>query len=172
MRTLACMVLVSLHVAASAEVIGVAPSSAVVYGGSSEVLLFSGATVSNLSDVPQYVRCTRVEVDVVPGSENAFAWMSSMPPGAATDPNPRMIIELGSSNDLQGVYFPNGAEGTSVIRYCFYTELDMSDSACIDVSYIAVGTGIGESPGPRLWMRHDPGNDLLLFGGDPVGPID
>jgi hypothetical protein len=157
---LACIVLAA---GAFSQSLNVTPNSAVAYGSAIDpTLVYSDIVVWNDTNVSRDVWCTRVEVSVVPGSANAFAWATSVLPGVATDPTPVTIAALGFNMDHQGVYFPNGTAGSSVIRYCFYTLPLMADSVCVTVTYVTTSSGVSELGSRGSLFGYDRATGMLF----------
>ena len=115
-------------------------NSDVNYYGGPDDLLTSYVFVTNNSAISIDVKVKKVELDIVPGSINYFCWGMCFPPEVYVSPYP-ISIASGETNDsdFSGDYMPNGAIGTSKIRYVFFDDNNPSDSVCVNVLYHIMG---------------------------------
>lgn len=113
-----------------------------VSGVSSDAELIATALVNNTSSEVIQVRVTKIEVNVVEGSENYFCWNACFEPSVFT--SGFLPIEPGQfENSFSGHFVPNGTTGVSTIRYCFSSNSEPGD-VCLDVVYSVTPVGISK----------------------------
>lgn len=100
------------------------------------------AYVKNITDDTLQVKVRRYNVDVVSGSENAFCWDLCYTPFTAESVNSITMEPNSVKPNFYADFFPNGNAGLSTLKYCFFNEDNMADSACIMVYFYASPTGV------------------------------
>lgn len=96
------------------------------------------------------VRVTKTDLNVVPGTDNVFCWGGNcFSPGTVTSPITVTLASGQQTNNINrfiGDYYPNGIAGTSVIRYCFFDDVNPQDQTCVDITYDALFTSVNNQP--------------------------
>ncbi len=100
--------------------------------------------ITNNSEDTVDVWLTKVEIDVIPLTENTFCWgQSCYGPDTYTSTTPVAIGGgVTDSASFVGYYKPKGYEGTSSITYIFFTIDDPIDSVRFTMNYITGHAGL------------------------------
>ncbi|MCG3167736.1 MAG: hypothetical protein POELPBGB_03531 [Bacteroidia bacterium] len=110
--------------------------------GDANYQMLGRADVKNITSDTLHVKLKRYNVDVVSGSESAFCWDLCYTPFTAESVN-SLTMEPGIvKTNFYADFFPNGNAGLSKIKYCFFDENNMADSACIMVYFYSSPTGV------------------------------
>lgn len=97
-------------------------------------IYFFNDTGVNLS-----VLVRKVEVDVIPGTINYFCWNDECLEVDVYEVDNPIVLEPGETStydDFYAAYWPMGIEGTSVIRYEFFSDRDDFDQVEVTVYYV------------------------------------
>lgn len=140
--TLICVAIVGWSQAQSLQI---SSSSQVVYGASS-LLMHSTAIVTNTNVNPIDVHVMRTVNDTANHHSSYFCWgINCYDTTTSVSFSPETIAGAGGTNSSFIAYLqPNGYNDTSMVTYCFYDDVDQSDSACMTFTYISTPTGIEE----------------------------
>ena len=105
------------------------------------------AIVNNNSENIINVKAIRINIDVLEDTFNTFCFANTCY-GPATDTSRTLVIPAGASSpedDFKGEYTATDINGTSLIKYKFYNEMDTSDTAQIVVKFWSSPAAIDES---------------------------
>lgn len=108
----------------------------------SHASLISYMWVTNNSSQNISVRVKKVELDVVPGTENYFCWTLCYQPSQYIGDT--LIMKAGSTDKshFSADYDAYGNAGKTRIRYVFYDDNNPTDSVCYVAEFYA-GSGVG-----------------------------
>jgi len=111
------------------------------------------------------VKCKKVEISLIPETENAFCWDVCYGSDVYVSIG-SLDINPGETNTaFTGDYSPNTHAGQSVIRYVFFDANNPNDSVCFRALYNAYPLGI-ENPGTLASISAaypNPASDRVSF---------
>ncbi len=110
--------------------------------GDANYQMLGRADIKNITNDTLYVKLKRYNVDVVQGSQSAFCWDLCYTPFTGESVNALMMEPNVVKNNFYADFFPDGNAGLSKIKYCFFDQSNMADSACIMVYFYASPTGV------------------------------
>jgi len=116
---------------------------AVVYTGEPTtpvIVAYMGVT-NNYSDTLS-VMCKKVEIYLVPGSQNTFCWDNCYPPNIYISLGFLKIGPGETNTAFTGDYEPLTHPGQSIIRYVFFDMNNPNDSICFKALFNAYPLGI------------------------------
>ena len=127
----------------------------------------SSLTVKNISSDTLNVLCQKVILDTTVGTDNYFCWGSNcygVTTYISTDAN-NLLPGEGDNIDFGGYYDAYCNPASAVIEYCFYPESDVTDRACITITYNGSATSVNDytlatSVGD---FYPNPANDIVYF---------
>jgi hypothetical protein len=93
----------------------------------------------NDNDVNISVLVRKVEVDVIEGTINYFCWKDLCLEINVFEVENPIVLEPGETStydDFYAAYWPMGIEGTSIIRYEFFSDRDDFDQVVVTVYYV------------------------------------
>lgn len=93
----------------------------------------------NDTDVSLSVLVRKVEVDVIEGTINYFCWNDFCLEGNVYEVDNPIVLEPGETStyaDFYADYWPMGIEGTSIIRYEFFSDRGDFDQVEVTVYYV------------------------------------
>jgi hypothetical protein len=127
--------------------------------------LVSTVTVTNVTGSPIDVKVRRIAISTVAGSDNWFCWDLCYDPIVNMSNGSKTIAaNNGTNTDFTGHINNNGAEGVSVIKYCFYNVANQADSTCMEVTYNATLTGVADASAIKISNPYpNPANDNVTF---------
>lgn len=111
-------------------------------GEPSSPLIAALIGVTNSSSATVRVLCKKVEIFLVPGSENSFCWDVCYPPNIYVSLNSLEILPGETNEAFSGDYQPLNFAGQSIIRYVFFNESDPNDSICFKALFNVYPLGI------------------------------
>ena len=102
--------------------------------GTDTILCHLSVTNSSASSVDYKLK--KVQINIVPGSENVFCWDNCYPPSTMVSQG-TVSIGAGQTNSTAfvGDYYSKGTEGSSTIRYIFVNNADKNDTSWVNVVY-------------------------------------
>ncbi len=110
-----------------------------------ELLVLNALNIANLSQTDMNVKCVRLNIETIPGSENSFRWGWTGESTSDSSDMAMMIRANGSSDDFEGHYIPHGNSGITKVKYVFYDEKNPADKTSVQVHYNAhTAPGIDE----------------------------
>jgi hypothetical protein len=103
-------------------------------------------SVENTSQTETLVMCKRMDLDVIPGTNNTFCWAGSCYPGFVYVSTRSVPMAPGSinSNDFSGIYNSFGIPGSSYERITFFDSITPADSTYFVIKYNAETVGIDD----------------------------
>ncbi|MBC8314425.1 MAG: T9SS type A sorting domain-containing protein [Bacteroidales bacterium] len=121
----------------------------VIYPGEpSSALIEAHIGVTNNSAATLDVMCKKVEISLIPGSNNTFCWGGLCYDTliyVSLDPE---VIAPGETNTMFiGEYKPKEHAGETIIRYVFFDRSNANDSVCFQSLYQAYPLGIEDQKG-------------------------
>lgn len=112
-------------------------------GTTQDALLEARATVNNTTDKEIEVLAKKAEVSVIAETHNTFCWGVCFPPFIFEATQAITIPADGSDPDsFIGDYSPESQEGTSVLRYTFFSAANPDDSVSLIVYYQIGAAGV------------------------------
>ena len=127
----------------------------------------SSLTVKNISSDTLNILCQKVIIDTTLGTDNNFCWGANcygVNTYISTDYN-ELLPGEGDNIDFAGYYDAYCDPASAVIEYCFYPESDVTDRACIIITYngnatsinnYALATNVGD-------FYPNPANEVVYF---------
>ena len=112
----------------------------------SEVIESHIGVTNNSSDTLN-VLCKKVEISLIPGSENTFCWDACYPPNIYVSLGPLAIAPGETNTAFIGEYKPLTFAGQSIIRYVFFDQNNTNDSVCFQSLYQAYPLGVEDQKG-------------------------
>ena len=102
--------------------------------------------VRNISNQSLNVLCTKNILSDIPGADDFFCWggVCIPDPLVMTSPSTTNIESEQMSTEFSGHFSAYGLPGIGVIEYCFYPDTDITDSACMTVTYNVAPTAIDD----------------------------
>ncbi len=141
-----CLIAVLGHAQSlSLSLAGVELSNDTLYliGNTQDVLLEAHVTVNNLTDKEIEVKAKKTELLTLAETENSFCWGVCFPPFVFEAIESIKIGANGSDTDsFIGDYTHSGIEGTSILRYTFFSTSNSSDSVSLVVFYQVGAAGV------------------------------
>lgn len=118
--------------------------STIVFGGTTGEIIEGHIHITNTTGNDMDITVTKVEEELVDGSNNTFCvGINCYPP--STYVSNSFTIEAGDTNDsFYGEYSANGNEGNSTITYIFKPTASPNDSVFATAEYQAPPEGINE----------------------------
>ncbi len=98
---------------------------------------------TNNMEEDAHVLVRRVEVDVLPGTINYFCWKDACLDETTFEVDDPIILtpgETSTASDFYADYLPEGQEGTSIVRYEFFSDRDDFETSHVTVHYITEST--------------------------------
>lgn len=122
-------------------------------------------TVNNNSTRDINVIASREEINLVSGTQNYFCWgINCYPPNVSVSLFGETITQNGTNTSFYGDYEPKGNPGTSLIKYCFFDELNPTDSACALITYNASPLSISENKNVQSFkISPNPAKSLMTL---------
>lgn len=162
------------------------PEDNPVIGSPTDFDIFTKITVRNNTSENLSLKASRQAVSISQGTSNYFCWDVCY--GDTFNTSVGVInFEPGEiDNSSFSVHFrPNGSSSVSVIKYCVYNLLDVSDSSCVNVSFSTETTDISSDenrtfsqffPNPTTGLTSldysiNYGDELSITVGDMLGNI-
>lgn len=104
-----------------------------------------GLWITNKSTQLVNVRARKIELSVIPGSDNYFCnWASCYQPNIFESPDSLPMMPADTFKQFTGDYSSNGNPGATYVMYTFYNDSDHTDSISVVGKYVA-GSGVGIS---------------------------
>lgn len=127
--------------------------------------MYAHIDVMNKTNSDLDVKVKKVEMSLVQGSQNFFCWQQCYTPATYISPVPVTIAANSTTELFDGEYMPKGNLGESKIKYVFFLENDMNDSAAVIVNYMATPVGIEQQQSkPELSDAFpNPANEKVNF---------
>ena len=127
----------------------------------------SSLTVKNISSDTLNVLCQKVILDTTVGTDNYFCWGSNCY-GVTTyisSSSNNLLPGEGDDIDFGGYYDAYCDPASAVIEYCFYPESDVTDRACITITYNGSATLINDyTLASNVGDFYpNPANDIVYF---------
>ena len=123
-------------------------------------------TITNNTNIIKQILVKKVELNLIDGTQNYFAWKSTYSPAVSIDTAGILVYPFTSiTNKFKAIYRPNGKVGESVIRYVFYNKFDMNDSSFVTVHYNAIQNGIRQYSETNFSVYPNPTSDYLSIAG-------
>jgi hypothetical protein len=130
---------------ATAQSFSVSNSSETKYGDYNQFEVISYVTVYNNTSTPKNMKVKRIIVSEATGHMNAICWEQCYIPEVDVSPSSIVIPANGSLNNFSGHLYPNGAGGTTQIKYVFFDENNPNDSATFQVTYQVWGLSVNSN---------------------------
>lgn len=112
------------------------------------IVAYMGVT-NNYTDTMQ-VMCKKVEISIVPGSQNTFCWDNCYPPNIYVSLSSLKIGPGETNTQFTGDYEPLTHAGQSIIRYVYFDETNPNDSICFNALFNAYPLGIEDRAAASL----------------------
>jgi hypothetical protein len=95
-------------------------------------------SITNTSNQLVNVRVRKIELSIVPGSDNYFCnWTSCYTPSVFESPDSLPMMPADTFKQFSCDYASNGHPGTSYVMYTFYNDSDHNDSMSVVGKYMA-----------------------------------
>lgn len=117
-------------------------SPVVFTGEPTTPLIVATMSVTNNSGSAMDVKCKKVEISLVPETQNTFCWDVCYPPNIYESIGTVTIGPGETTNVFTGDFEPRGYVGQSVIRYVFFNAANSNDSICFKSLFNAYPLGI------------------------------
>ncbi|UPT66691.1 MAG: T9SS type A sorting domain-containing protein [Sphingobacteriales bacterium JAD_PAG50586_3] len=138
--------------------------SATVSGTPYDEVIEDDVVVTNLTNSPINVKVRRQIINSLQAADNWFCWDLCYEPTVATSVGLITIPALGDTGIFSGHVNNNGAEGNSVIKYCFYNESNIADSTCMEIAYVITPTSVADAAAIKFSNPYpNPANDNVTF---------
>ena len=96
----------------------------------------SHLTVKNLSNQSLNIICSKNIISSIQGADDYFCWGGQCFGNSVFISSTTTTIEgEQSSTEFSGHFSAYGLLGIGVVEYCFYPDTDITDSACMTVTY-------------------------------------
>lgn len=120
----------------SIEGVDISNDTLFLIGTTQDALLEAHVSVHNITEKEIEVKAKKTEISVFENTENTFCWGACFPPFVFEATQAIVIPAYGTDTDsFIGDYFPEGKEGTSVLRYTFFNAANIDDSVALIVYY-------------------------------------
>lgn len=111
-------------------------------GEPSTPLIVATMGVTNISTGPIDVMCKKVEISIVPETQNTFCWDVCYPPNVYVSLGALTLAPGETTNVFTGDYEPLTHAGQSIIRYVFFNAANPNDSICFKSFFNAYPLGV------------------------------
>jgi hypothetical protein len=118
-------------------------STRTISGSPSSLSLDTYMFIKNNSGAPIDVKCKKVELAAISGTENYFCWGLCFGNNVFVSPN-ALTIGAGDTNkfDFSGHYSPMDSVGITHMRYVFFNAANANDSVCFNVNFDTRPAGV------------------------------
>jgi hypothetical protein len=148
------------------------PNAIIVQAGTPDsVELITYLNVKNISNATIKVFCKKVQLTMLDSTEMTMCWAGNCYPAPVNVSPFSQSINAGQTNtEFIGHYtqtaFSHFKSGESVIRWVFYNQANVNDSASVTVKYTTYPLGIDESNGRQAVLSNaypNPANAVAGF---------
>jgi len=116
-------------------------------GEPSSPLIVATIEVTNNSAASMDVLCKKVEISLVPETQNTFCWDVCYPPNVYVSIGSITLAPGEITNVFTGDFEPLTHPGQSVIRYVFFNAANTNDSVCFKALFNAYPLGLENQAG-------------------------
>ena len=122
------------------------PEANPVIGSPSDFEVYTTIKVENATGTPLNLRASRQLVGSSPqGTSNYFCWDLCYPANVSSSDG-TLTIDANTTDETSFSvhYLPNGTSASTVVKYCVFDELNISDSVCVNITYTTAATSVSD----------------------------
>lgn len=131
---------------ATSQSIVLTPNESIVVGSPDDFEFYTVIHVENTTDVLLNLKASRELVGFPPqGTSNYFCWDLCYPANVSSSDG-SLTINANTTNETSFSvhYLPNGTSASTVVKYCVFDELNITDSACVNVTFTTASTSVSD----------------------------
>ncbi len=137
-----------------------------VVGDPLDMELISHIALKNISPDSVNIKCRKIEIDMIEGSENYFCWAACYANFIFLSPLNVGLESDSITNEFSGHYMPKENIGVSHMCYSFFDVDNPNDSTYFYVKYTAIEVGIEDLNKDDVFVSNpypNPANSQVTF---------